>query len=126
MESSGQKKLLLINGASLNLLGPCEPQVYGSMSLTQTTSAIRAQADAIKIRPRDFSSNHEGAIIDRGHQSRRRQGVRHHNQSLRLHTYLHDDLRCIGSIPTSQGNLTDEAEAIVCGLGVYGYVTDRE
>ena len=139
MESSGQKKLLLINGPNLNLLGTREPHIYGSTTLPQITSALsdRAQTDSIELK--DFQSNHEGAIIDRIHQAREENlsGIII-NPGAFTHTSVAIRDALVGvQIPFVEihlsnvharepfrrhSYLSDKAEAVICGLGAYGYV----
>lgn len=59
------KKLLLVNGPNLNLLGTREPEVYGYTTLTDIEQAASAQANAAGASLTCFQSNHEGALIDR-------------------------------------------------------------
>jgi 3-dehydroquinate dehydratase-2 len=61
------KKLLLLNGPNLNLLGTREPAVYGAATLADIESAATAQAEAAGGSLSCFQSNHEGALIDRIH-----------------------------------------------------------
>lgn len=57
-------KLLLVNGANLNLLGKREPDIYGHMTLADIESALikRAAAHGIELICRQ--SNHEGKLVD--------------------------------------------------------------
>lgn len=64
------KKLLLVNGPNLNLLGTREPEVYGSTTLSDVERAAEAQAAAAGAALASFQSNHEGALIDRIHAAR--------------------------------------------------------
>jgi 3-dehydroquinate dehydratase-2 len=64
------KKLLLLNGPNLNLLGTREPAVYGAATLADIESAATAQAEAAGASLSCFQSNHEGALIDRIHAAR--------------------------------------------------------
>jgi len=64
------KKLLLLNGPNLNLLGTREPAVYGAATLADIESAATAQAIAAGGSLSCFQSNHEGALIDRIHAAR--------------------------------------------------------
>ena len=64
------KKLLLLNGPNLNLLGSREPAVYGTATLADIESAAQAQAAAAGGSLSCFQSNHEGALIDRIHAAR--------------------------------------------------------
>jgi 3-dehydroquinate dehydratase-2 len=59
------KKLLLLNGPNLNLLGTREPQVYGSTTLADVEQAAKAQAQSAGAELHSYQSNHEGALIDR-------------------------------------------------------------
>jgi len=120
--------------------GTREPTIYGSTSLSDITSAGEAQckAHSPSITFSHFQSNWEGAIIDRIHQARVDEveaivinpgafthtsvairdalaGVDipfvevhisnvHKREAFRHHSYLND-----------------KAEAVICGLGVFGY-----
>lgn len=64
------KKLLLLNGPNLNLLGTREPEVYGSTTLAEVEQAARAQAGSAGGSLEHFQSNHEGQLIDRIHAAR--------------------------------------------------------
>ncbi|MCA1247178.1 type II 3-dehydroquinate dehydratase [Massilia sp. MS-15] len=64
------KKLLLLNGPNLNLLGTREPAVYGATTLADIEQAARAQAASAGASLECFQSNHEGALIDRIHAAR--------------------------------------------------------
>ena len=64
------KKLLLLNGPNLNLLGTREPEVYGKATLADIEQAATAQAAAAGATLSCFQSNHEGALIDRIHAAR--------------------------------------------------------
>jgi len=64
------KKLLLLNGPNLNLLGTREPAVYGSTTLADIENAAVAQATNTGAALEHFQSNHEGALIDRIHAAR--------------------------------------------------------
>ncbi|KIV96922.1 3-dehydroquinate dehydratase, type II [Exophiala mesophila] len=58
------RKILLINGPNLNLLGMREPHIYGSTTLAQVNETIVQQASTHKITVVPFQSNHEGQIVD--------------------------------------------------------------
>lgn len=57
------KKLIIINGPNLNLLGKREPNVYGSLSFTDFLGQIKDKYSNLKIDY--FQSNIEGEIIDK-------------------------------------------------------------
>lgn len=65
------KKILVIHGPNLNLLGEREPGVYGSDSFESINSEILSRAADAGLHCEIFQSNHEGGIIDRLHQARK-------------------------------------------------------
>lgn len=59
------KKLIIINGPNLNLLGKREPNIYGSLTFTEFLDKIKDKYENISIDY--FQSNIEGEIIDKLH-----------------------------------------------------------
>ena len=57
------KKLIIINGPNLNLLGKREPAIYGSLTFTEFLETIKDKYPKIKIDY--FQSNIEGELIDK-------------------------------------------------------------
>lgn len=64
------RKIIVVNGPNLNLLGEREPEIYGTMTLAELESAVAKFTAAMKIEVRLFQSNHEGSIIDFIHENR--------------------------------------------------------
>jgi 3-dehydroquinate dehydratase-2 len=64
------KKVLVINGPNLNLLGRREPGIYGTVSLKDLLSSLRKEAKLMGVRLRSYQSNYEGKLIDRLHRLR--------------------------------------------------------
>lgn len=60
------KKLIIINGPNLNLLGKREPAIYGSLSFTEFLDKIRAKYPEVEVDY--FQSNVEGLLIDKLHE----------------------------------------------------------
>ena len=58
------KKILVVHGPNLGLLGEREPKVYGKTTLAQLNSMLEKEAVRLKIQLKIFQSNWEGAIID--------------------------------------------------------------
>ncbi len=58
------KRVLIINGPNLNLLGTREKQIYGTETLQEMMDKVKHYADSVKIGADFMQSNHEGAIID--------------------------------------------------------------
>ena len=59
------KKILVIHGPNLNLLGQREPGVYGKTTLKQIDGELLKIAKAGKIALKTFQSNHEGEIVEK-------------------------------------------------------------
>ena len=57
-------KILVINGANINMLGIREPDIYGSNSFADLLQLLETVAREEKLEIRQFQSNHEGAIVD--------------------------------------------------------------
>lgn len=58
------KKILVIHGPNLNLLGTREPAVYGHVTLAKINQMLKAQAKKDKVTLVIKQSNHEGKIVD--------------------------------------------------------------
>jgi 3-dehydroquinate dehydratase-2 len=132
------KKLLLLNGPNLNLLGTREPAVYGATTLADIEQAAAAQAQAAGASIACFQSNHEGALIDRIHAAREEGvdaivinpgGLTHTSVALR------DALAAV-AIPFVEVHISNIhqrepfrhhsylsaiARGVICGLGPDGY-----
>ena len=63
-------RLLLLNGANLNLLGTREPGIYGHTTLADIESDLTALAERDGHRLECFQSNAEHALVERIHQAR--------------------------------------------------------
>ncbi|MBI4686759.1 MAG: type II 3-dehydroquinate dehydratase [Nitrospirae bacterium] len=57
-------KILIIHGPNLNLLGSREKDIYGSKTLAEINSKLKALAKEICVNIMIFQSNHEGEIVD--------------------------------------------------------------
>jgi 3-dehydroquinate dehydratase-2 len=58
------KKILVIHGPNLNLLGEREPKVYGRITLEAINSSLQKLARKKKVSLAIKQSNHEGEIVD--------------------------------------------------------------
>jgi 3-dehydroquinate dehydratase-2 len=58
------KRIVVVNGPNLNLLGKREPHIYGTRSMADLVKTVRAKARELGVEVRVFQSNDEGAIID--------------------------------------------------------------
>ena len=59
------KKLLVINGPNLNMLGIREPNLYGKGTYKDLVELIEATANELGCEVECYQSNHEGAIVDK-------------------------------------------------------------
>jgi len=59
------KKILIIHGPNLNLLGEREINIYGSISLDEINARLTRIAKENNIELESFQSNHEGDIVDK-------------------------------------------------------------
>ena len=58
------KKVIVVNGPNLDLLGKREPHIYGTRSLADLEAIVESKAKALGIEVVFFQSNSEGDIID--------------------------------------------------------------
>jgi len=61
---SPHKKILVIHGPNLNMLGKREPEIYGHKSLEEINAELKALGEDLGLDVETFQSNHEGAIVD--------------------------------------------------------------
>ncbi|MGZ8272499.1 MAG: type II 3-dehydroquinate dehydratase [Burkholderiaceae bacterium] len=59
------RRLLVLNGPNLNLLGTREPSIYGARSLSDIEGELAELARQSHAEVVFFQSNHEGALVDR-------------------------------------------------------------
>ena len=60
-----KKKILIINGPNLNLLGKREPEIYGNQSFEDYFKILKKEFPKLDLKY--FQSNHEGEILDKLH-----------------------------------------------------------
>ena len=132
------KRILVLHGPNLNLLGSREPEVYGYISLAQINADLTQMAADDGAELVSFQSNHEGALIDRV-QAARADGTGFIviNPGGYTHTSvaLRDALAAVG-LPFIEVHLSnihrreafrqhsyfsDLAVGVICGLGADGY-----
>ncbi|HJS32254.1 MAG TPA: type II 3-dehydroquinate dehydratase [Alphaproteobacteria bacterium] len=58
------RRVLVLNGPNLNLLGVREPEIYGPDSLSDIRSACQAEAKSFDLVVDFRQSNHEGELIE--------------------------------------------------------------
>ena len=65
VKHSNPKKILVLHGPNLNLLGTREPETYGRDTLAEINRRLIATGKSAGATVLCFQSNHEGALIDR-------------------------------------------------------------
>lgn len=133
------KRILLLNGPNMNMLGIREPDVYGHVSLADLEHAVRGHASALDVQVECLQSNHEGAIIDAIHAACGEfDGIVFNPAAHTHYSYaIRDALTCI-DVPCVEVHLSDidarepfrsisviapACAAQVKGLGIAGYLT---
>ncbi len=64
------RRILLVNGPNLNLLGVREPGVYGTATLADVERVTAAAAAEFGFETTAVQSNHEGVLVDAIHAAR--------------------------------------------------------
>ncbi len=129
------KKIQIINGPNLNLLGKREPGIYGSSSFESYLPQLKAQFPDVEIDY--YQSNIEGELIDKMQQV----GFSYDGIVLNAGAYTHTSvalLDCIRSLhsPVIEVHISNvhQREAfrhhsmisagckgVICGFGLQGY-----
>jgi 3-dehydroquinate dehydratase-2 len=136
------RHVVVINGPNLNLLGTREPHLYGSTTLDEVNQQATEQAKTLGITLETFQSNYEGAIIDRIQAARGVADAIIINPAGFTHTSVPIRDALLGvNIPFVEVHVsnvharedwrhhsyfTDKAEAMICGLGAFGYTAAIE
>ena len=58
------KRVMILNGPNLNLLGVREPHIYGTTTLEQIRQNCEREAAALGLTVSFHQSNHEGELVD--------------------------------------------------------------
>lgn len=59
------KKILVINGPNINMLGIREPGIYGKSSFQDLLKLLGETAQKLNIEIEQYQSNHEGDLVDK-------------------------------------------------------------
>ncbi|MDP8032833.1 type II 3-dehydroquinate dehydratase [Pasteurella atlantica] len=131
------KKILLLNGPNLNMLGKREPEIYGSQTLVDIERHLQQLAKEQGVELDYFQSNSEEALINRIHQAFQQVDFILFNPAAFTHTSvaLRDAILSV-DIPFVEIHLSnvhsreafrhysyfsDIAQAVICGCGIKGY-----
>jgi 3-dehydroquinate dehydratase II len=64
------RKVYILNGPNLNLLGKRQPEIYGSVTLADVQASCESLATALGLAVEFFQTNHEGTLVDQIQQAR--------------------------------------------------------
>lgn len=132
-----ERRLLLLNGPNLNLLGTRQPEVYGSTTLAEIEAKVAAVAKEAGLQIRAVQSNHEGVLVDAIHAARTECVGIIINPAAYSHTSvaIADALRSVG-LPVAEVHLSNihareefrhhsyvsaVADMVIAGAGPLGY-----
>ena len=132
------KRLMILNGPNLNLLGVREPHIYGTTTLAQIRQRCEAAAKQLKLKLAFHQSNHEGVLVDLIQSARQDADAIIINPA----AYSFTSIAIIDAIKAFEGpvlevhisnihardelhrhsKISSAATAVICGLGPYGYI----
>lgn len=137
------KRLLLVNGPNLGLLGRREPEIYGTTTLADIEEMATRRASELGCTIECFQSNSEGAILDfLQERAPGASGVVLNGGALTHYSYaLYDCLRAL-AVPVVEVHLSNiharqeefralsvtarAAVGVIAGLGPRGYLFAME
>lgn len=101
-------QVLVLNGPNLNLLGKRQPEIYGSLSLSEIEQQVRTLAKELGIEIDFRQSNSEAELIDWIHDSAGKFGALVINPAAYTHTSLalRDAISAVG-IPTVEIHISN-------------------
>jgi 3-dehydroquinate dehydratase II len=132
------KRLMILNGPNLNLLGVREPHIYGTTTLAQIKESCEQNAKRLGLAVSFHQSNHEGELVDLIQSARQSADAIIINPA----AYSFTSIAIIDAIKTFEGpvlevhisnihardelhrhsKISSAATAVICGLGPYGYI----
>ena len=132
------KRVMILNGPNLNLLGVREPHIYGTTTLDQIEASCEAQAKTLGLALSFHQSNHEGVLVDLIQSARQDADAIIINPagysftSIAMLDAMKAFERPIVELHISNIHARDKyhrhsvlsqaATAVICGLGPYGYI----
>jgi 3-dehydroquinate dehydratase-2 len=132
------KRLMILNGPNLNLLGVREPHIYGSHTLAQLRENCEGLAKQLGLTLAFHQSNHEGALVDWI------QSARESADAIIINPagYSFTSIAILDALLAFEGpvvevhisnihardkhhrhsKMSHVVSAVICGLGPYGYL----
>ena len=93
------RKVLVLNGPNLNLLGTREPEIYGYDTLADIAARLTAQGADLGLEVECRQTNHEGVLVDWLHEAKA-SGV--HAVLLNAGAYTHTSIALLDAIKATQ------------------------
>ena len=132
------KRLMILNGPNLNLLGVREPHIYGTTTLEEIKQNCGREATALGLAISFHQSNHEGALVDLIQSAREAADAIIINPA----GYSFTSIAILDALKAFEGpilevhisnihardehhrhsKLSHAATGVICGLGPYGYI----
>tara|TARA_B100001121_G_scaffold218232_1_gene191542 strand:- start:292 stop:738 length:447 start_codon:yes stop_codon:yes gene_type:complete len=136
------RKIIILNGPNLNLLGERERNQYGSFTLNEVEKNCEKFASKNNLIISFYQSNIEGEIVEKIQNSRKDQNGLIINAGGYTHTSvaIHDALKII-KFPIIELHITNiynredfrhkslisnVVNGVICGFGVHGYIMALE
>ena len=132
------KRIYLLNGPNLNLLGQRQPEIYGRDTLDDISETCNKVAVAQGMTLKAFQSNSEGQLIDWVHEARQNADAIIINPG----AYSHTSIALLDALNTFEGKVIEvhisnihkreefrhhsyislRADGIIVGVGTQGYM----
>ena len=130
------KKIEIINGPNINLLGKREPNIYGDLTLENINKEIANYGEELNLETFFFQSNIEGEIVNKIQASDKSDGIII-NAAAFTHTSvaIHDALKSL-DLPKIEVHISNiykreefrhkslisnVVDGVICGLGANSY-----
>jgi 3-dehydroquinate dehydratase II len=132
------KRLMILNGPNLNLLGVREPHIYGTTTLAQIEENCERHAKELGLTLAFHQSNHEGELVDLI------QSARQNADAIIINPagYSFTSIAILDALKAFEGpivevhisnihgrdehhrhsKLSHAVTAVICGLGPHGYI----
>jgi 3-dehydroquinate dehydratase II len=131
------KRVTILNGPNLNLLGVREPHIYGTTTLDEIKQNCEREATKLGLTISFHQTNHEGELVDLIQAARQEADAIIINPA----AYCFTSIALIDAIKAFEGpvievhisnihardehhrhsKLSHAVRAVICGLGPYGY-----
>lgn len=131
------KRVLVLNGPNLNLLGSREPDIYGAETLLDVQTLCEQTADDLGLAIEFRQSNHEGELVSWIQEARTSSDAILINPAAYSHTSIaiHDALKAsdllVAEVHISNIHQRESfrhhsyvsavAMGVICGFGITGY-----